>query len=69
MAEPPLAFRMPCVKCKTEVVASVALLRHARGYKCPSCAEWTDIDAATVTALERDFEPALADVRRRLGEA
>ena len=66
MSEPPIAFFLPCAVCKTEVVASVALLRNARGFKCPSCAEWTDIDAASVKALELDFEKVMPQLRRRL---
>jgi hypothetical protein len=69
MTEPPIAFLLPCAACKTEVVASIALLRHARGFKCRSCAQWTDIDAASVNALETDFEKSMPQLRRRLEAA
>jgi hypothetical protein len=65
MTEPPIAFFLPCVTCKTEVVASVAMLRSARGFKCPSCGRWTDVDPASVKALETDHSTALASLRQR----
>jgi hypothetical protein len=66
MIDRPIAFFLPCAACKTEVVASVAMLRSARGFKCPACAIWTDIDAGTVKALETDHQAGLAALRERL---
>jgi hypothetical protein len=66
MAEPPIGFFLPCAVCKTEVVASVAMLRSARGFKCPSCSRWTDVEPASVNALQTDYEPTIAELRRRL---
>jgi hypothetical protein len=66
MIDPPIAFFLPCATCKTEVVASVAMLRSARGFKCPACALWTDVDAGTVKALETDYPAGLTALRERL---
>ena len=68
MADPPIAFFLPCAFCRTEVVASVALLRKTHGFKCPACSRWTDVNGATVRALEQDYEHAITELRRRLGE-
>lgn len=63
--EPPIAFFVPCSSCKADVVASIALLRHARGFKCPACNTWTDVDRRTVDALETDFPATIGEIRRR----
>ena len=64
--EPPIAFFVPCASCKADVVASIAILRHARGFKCPACHTWTNVDTASVKALEADFQATIGDMRRRL---
>ena len=62
---PPIAFFVPCASCKADVVASISLLLHARGFKCPACNAWTDVDRPSVKALESDFQATIGEIRRR----
>lgn len=65
MADPPLAFFLPCAFCTMEVVASVPMLRKTQGFKCPECGRWTDLEAKVLHALEQDYDKAIVELRRR----